>query len=68
MNQTDGLEQENIKLKEKLFKAQEKIEWMDHELISLRDKNSELQRLFANDFLSDGGESIIFSDNRALGM
>ncbi|KAG2207530.1 hypothetical protein INT47_004280, partial [Mucor saturninus] len=62
----DGLEQENIRLKEKLFKAQEKMEWMDHEITTLRDKNSELQKLFGDSFLSDGGESIIFSDSRAL--
>jgi hypothetical protein len=68
VNQTDTLEQENIRLKEKLFKVQEQIEWMDHEITSLREKNTELQRLFVNDFLSDGGESIVFSDHHTLGM
>lgn len=44
------------------------MEWMDHEITNLRDKNSELQKLFGDNFLSDGSESIIFSDSRALGM
>lgn len=68
VNQAENvLEQENIRLKEKLFKAQEQIEWMDHEIRALREKNTELQRLFASDFLSDGGESIIFPDHHTLG-
>ncbi|CAO3646961.1 unnamed protein product [Mucor hiemalis] len=66
VNLTGGLEQENIRLKEKLFKSEEQVEWMEHEIRSLREKNSELQRLMANDILSDGGESISFSDNHTL--
>lgn len=67
MNLTDGLEQENIRLKEKIFKTNEKMEWMQHEIDHLRERNSELQRLFAHDFLSDA-DSINFSDQRTLGL
>ncbi|KAI9351627.1 hypothetical protein BD770DRAFT_393682 [Pilaira anomala] len=65
VNLTDGLEQENIRLKEKIFKTNEKMEWMQHEIDHLRERNSELQRLFAHDFLSDT-DSINFSDQRTL--
>lgn len=68
MNLTGGLEQENIRLKEKLFKSEEQVEWMEHEIRSLRERNTELQRLMANEILSDGGESINFSDIHTLGM
>ncbi|GAA5810194.1 hypothetical protein MFLAVUS_003613 [Mucor flavus] len=66
VNLTDGLEQENIRLKEKLYKTNEKVELMQHEIDHLRENNSELQRLFAHDFLSDV-DSITFSDHRTLG-
>lgn len=65
----DGLEQENIRLKERLFQAQEQIEWMDHVITSLRDRNTELQRLFADGFLSDDNSEVItVLDSRTLGM
>lgn len=66
VNLTGGLEQENIRLKEKLFKSEEQVEWMEHEIRSLRERNTELQRLMANEILSDGGESINFSDIHTL--
>lgn len=67
MNINDNLEQENIRLKERLFNSEEQVELMGHEIKCLREKNTELQKLMVSDFLTDGEEDINFSDHHTLG-
>lgn len=62
VNQTDGLEQENIRLKERLFKSENQIELMEHEIQSLRLRNNELKSLLTRD-----DADIRFLDHQALG-
>ena len=63
VNQLDGLEQENIRLKEKLFKSENQIELMEHEIQSLRLRNNELKNL-----LTRVDTDIRFLDHQALSM
>jgi dynactin complex subunit len=59
----DGLEQENIRLKEKLFKSENQIELMEHKIQSLRLRNNELKNL-----LTRVDADIRFLDHQALSM
>ncbi|CAO0789412.1 unnamed protein product [Mucor circinelloides] len=49
VNQTDGLEQDNIRLKERLFNSENQIELMQHEIQSLKQRNKELKSLLTRD-------------------
>lgn len=62
VNQTDGLEQENIRLKEKLFKSKQRVELMEHEIQSLHQKYTQLKK-----FVESEMEGIQFLDHRSLG-
>jgi hypothetical protein len=62
VNQTDGLEQENIRLKEKLFKSEQRVELMEHEIQSLRHKYTQLKQ-----FIDSELDEIQFLDRRSLG-
>lgn len=62
VNQTDGLEQDNIRLKERLFNSENQIELMQHEIQSLKQSNKELKRVLARD-----DAELRFLDHQALG-
>ncbi|CAO3619167.1 unnamed protein product [Mucor fragilis] len=61
VNQTDGLEQDNIRLKERLFNSENQIELMQHEIQSLKQSNKELKRVLARD-----DAELRFLDHQAL--
>lgn len=65
VNQTDGLEQENIRLKEKLFKSEERVELMEHEIQSLRQKYNQLKTFVEGGM--DHVEETPLLDHQSLG-
>lgn len=62
VNQTDGLEQDNIRLKERLFNSENQIELMQHEIQSLKQRNKELKSLLTRD-----DAELRFLDHQASG-
>lgn len=62
VNQTDGLEQDNIRLKERLFNSENQIELMQHEIQSLKQRNKELKCLLTRD-----DAELKFLDHQASG-
>ncbi|KAI8977958.1 hypothetical protein BDB01DRAFT_801413 [Pilobolus umbonatus] len=59
------LEKENIRLKERLFRSQERLDWMESEVDSLKERIRELHRMLDAEYLSDT-ESIRFIDSHSL--
>ncbi|KAL9549650.1 hypothetical protein MBANPS3_005108 [Mucor bainieri] len=62
VNQTDGLEQDNIRLKERLFKSENLIELMQHEIQSLKQSNKDLKSVLTR----DDADELRFLDHQAL--